>query len=159
MSDTPEVLTCGLGVFRRLRRTPPPCLTKLSSGSWQKNSKCQERRLRLLTELAEPLSLLPTNPATSLPGSFSAMSAKKALTNSDVFVLPDFPAADVSKKRALREIVKWAYDAGHHPVFCNGSSLFRGRSTKPPAKCTKPLDIRTQPFLSFHHIFVILFTF
>jgi hypothetical protein len=48
------------------------------------------------------------------------VNAKKALTNSDVFVLPDLPAADVSKKRALRDVMKRAYDAGHHPVFRNG---------------------------------------
>ena len=52
------------------------------------------------------------------------VNAKKALTNSDVFVLPDLPAADVSKKRALRDVMKRAYDAGHHPVFRINGELF-----------------------------------
>ena len=61
------------------------------------------------------------------------MSAKKALTNSDVFVLPDLPAADVSKKRALRDVMKRAYEAGHHPVFRNGELFIQGKKYQAPS--------------------------
>ena len=42
--------------------------------------------------------------------------AKRALANSPVFILEDLPAADIAKKRELRDIMKKAYQSGGRPV-------------------------------------------
>lgn len=54
-------------------------------------------------------------------------NAKSTLANTGMFILPDLPAADVAKKRSLRDVMKRAYDAGHHPVFRNGELYIQGR--------------------------------
>ena len=58
--------------------------------------------------------------------------AKSALTNTGMFILPDLPAPDVAKKRSLRDVMKRAYDAGHHPVFRNGELYIQGRKYSAP---------------------------
>ena len=60
------------------------------------------------------------------------MNAKSALASTGVFVLPDLPASDVAKKRSLRDVMKRAYDAGHHPVFRNGELYIQGRKYTAP---------------------------
>lgn len=60
------------------------------------------------------------------------MRAKAALANSGLFVLQDLPAADVAKKRSLRDIMKSAYDRGQHPVFRGGHLYIHGMKYEPP---------------------------
>ena len=51
--------------------------------------------------------------------------AKEAPSNSGIFVLQDLPAADVAKKRSLREVMKVTYKK---PVFRNGNLYINGQN-------------------------------
>ena len=53
--------------------------------------------------------------------------AKQVLANTSLFVLQDLPAADIAKKRALRDVMKRAYDSGNRPVFRNGDLFINGK--------------------------------
>ena len=57
--------------------------------------------------------------------------AKHSLANTGMFILQDLPAADVAKKRSLRDVMKKAYDAGNRPVFKNGELYIQGRKYTP----------------------------
>ena len=64
--------------------------------------------------------------------------AKEALSNNGIFVLQDLPAADVAKKRSLREVMKVAYKAGKKPVFRNGNLYINRQKYTPPPSETRP---------------------
>lgn len=60
--------------------------------------------------------------------------AKSSLINTSMFVLQDLPAADLAKKRSLRDIMKKAYDSGLKVVFRNGDLFIDGKKHTKSAK-------------------------
>lgn len=62
-----------------------------------------------------------------------AKAMKASLAKSGLFILRDMPAADVAKKRSLRDVMQKAYRDGRNPVFRDGDLYINGKKYVQPA--------------------------
>ena len=62
------------------------------------------------------------------------VKAKSSLSSSGIYVMEDLPAADLVKKRSLKDVMLKAYQAGKKPVFRNGNLYISGQLYTPPSQ-------------------------
>ncbi|XP_038060387.1 uncharacterized protein LOC119731312 [Patiria miniata] len=59
------------------------------------------------------------------------LKAKAALSGCGIYLIEDLPAADLIKKKSLKEIMHKAYVAGKKPIFRNGQLYINGQRFTP----------------------------